>query len=432
MPIAPFAAPVTLPPSSRRITPAMRETARRCALAPDAFPARGEVMSFLERHWRLLGLSRASRDFLLAAIRCTRPADWREGGQPRCWAHNDWFIEQLSVTESSLRRSIRALAEGGFLAPFDQPNCHRRAPGRGKLQERGFLDLTPIQHAWSDWWRKALEQQKTDAECTALREDIARSHFRLNVIAEEHGRSGAILEAIELMRKLMTQRRRLTSREALTALAVEAERLVVRIERETSPSEQGPCTAKTAGKTAVYDGHHTDSFKKESTRMARSAAPIRIEQCGVGQTVSPDEAASGLDRDHLAKRRDADRHKSDLPPAVLLRLCPPLRDYVSTGRPDLAACVDAAHALAQSLGIAQPIWAEACLTLGRYRTATALAILATRIAEGARVLSPGAYLLAQCRREERGELFLARSLQRLRYELQRRSPHTVPPTGEKP
>lgn len=418
-----------LPPSSRRFTPAMLDTIRRCALAPDAYPARSEVLAFLGKHWRLVGLTRSTRDFLLAAIRCTRPDDWLEGGQPRCWAHNEWFVEQLTVTETAIRRSIRTLAEGGFVAPFDRPNCHRRAPRRGSNQSWGYLDLSPIQHAWADWWRAALDQEKRAAECEALREDVARSHFRLLDNIAGLGPSEEAPGAKEQMRRLMSRRRRLADPDALKALAVQAERLAARFACQITADEKKPCTSKTTGKTGENDGHHTESFNKKSTGMARPAAPVRIEQCGVGKADLPAGAPNELGRDRLAQRRDDDRRKSNLPPAVLLRLCPPLRDCVATARPDFAACIDGAHALAHTLGIAQPIWAEACLAMGRYRAATAVAIIATRISEGARVRSAGAYLLAQCRREERGELFLARSLQRLRYELSRHTAQNFPDSG---
>ncbi|GBQ21398.1 replicator initiator RepC [Gluconacetobacter sacchari DSM 12717] len=410
----------------------MLETIRRCALAPDAYPARSEVLGFLGKHWRLVGLTRSTRDFLLAAIRCTRPDDWMEGGQPRCWAHNEWFMEQLTVTETAIRRNIRRLAEGGFVAPFDRPNCHRRAPRRGSNQSWGYLDLSPIQHAWADWWRAAIDHEKRVTECEAIREDVARSHFRLleNIVGV--GASEDAPSAKEQMRRLMSRRRRLTDPDALKAIAVQAERLAARFARPITADQEKPCTSKTTGKIGGNDGHYTESFIKKSTGMARAAAPIRIEQCGVGKADLPAGASSELGRDRFAQRRDDDRRKSNLPPTVLLRLCPPLRDCVATARPDSTACIDGAQMLAHMLGVAQPIWAEACLTLGRYRAATAVAILATRIAEGARVRSASAYLLAQCRREERGELFLARSLQRLRYELRRQTMQSFPCSGASP
>lgn len=410
------AEPVLPPPSNRLFTPEMYTTLRLCSLAPDHYPARQDILAFIDRCWKLLGIGRVCRDFLSTVVLCTKAADWREGGFPRCWAHNEWFTRKLGLSDNGIRRCIRTLAEAGILVPIDRPNCHRRAPQPDDYAARGYLDLRPLQHAWPAWLRLENGASREVAERAALREDIAASHRQLKNAALADPRPEGIEDALSECRALLARRRRVNAVADLKVLAIRADALVrAALSARFSAAGAAPCTSKLGGMTPNFGGHHTESFMEESTSMARSRAPNRIEECGVGQDSDHAGPADALARVAADERRALDRKRADIPPRILIALCPPIRDHLPTSQPDIAACIDAASELAAAIGIAQPVWAEACMVLGRYRAAIAISVLATRMAEGVTILAPAAYILAECRREERGEFHLARSIQRLRY-----------------
>ena len=410
------AEPVLPPPSNRLFTPEMYTTLRLCSLAPDHYPARQDILAFIDRCWKLLGIGRVCRDFLSTVVLCTKAADWREGGFPRCWAHNEWFTRKLGLSENGIRRCIRTLAEAGILVPIDRPNCHRRAPQPDDYAARGYLDLRPIQHAWSAWLRMESGASREAEECAALREDIAASHRRLKDALLTDPFSQRISDALSECRILLARRRRVKTVADLKQLAIQADALVrVALSARISAVAAASCTSKLGGMSPTSGGRHTESFIGKSTSMARRSAPDRIEECGVGQDSERPGPADALARSAADERRALDRKRADIPPRTLIALCPPIRDHLPTSQPDIAACIDAGGELATAIGITQPVWAEACVVLGRYRAAIAISVLATRMAEGVTILAPAAYILAECRREERGEFHLARSIQRLRY-----------------
>lgn len=91
----------------------------------------------------------------------------------------------------------------------------------------------------------------------------------------------------------------------------------------------------------------------------------------------------------------------------VLRVSPPLRDYVSSARQTWSEIVEGANRLRQQLGISRPAWIEACQVLGRYQAATAVSIIA---AKRDTIRSPGGYLRGMTARARDGELYLLRSL----------------------
>lgn len=101
----------------------------------------------------------------------------------------------------------------------------------------------------------------------------------------------------------------------------------------------------------------------------------------------------------------------DEPPAAtprfVLRVSPPLRNYVLSPKPTWSEIVEAANCLRHQLGISRPAWIEACEVLGRYQAATAVAIIA---AKRDTIRSPGGYLRGMTARARDGELYLLRSL----------------------
>ena len=86
---------------------------------------------------------------------------------------------------------------------------------------------------------------------------------------------------------------------------------------------------------------------------------------------------------------------------------PSCKPGIHTASPDWADIVEAANGLRQQLGISRAAWIDACQAMGRYQTATAVAVIA---AKRETIRSPGGYLRGMIGRARDGELHLSNSL----------------------
>ena len=77
-------------------------------------------------------------------------------------------------------------------------------------------------------------------------------------------------------------------------------------------------------------------------------------------------------------------------PDELVRFAPKLKPYLRGPRPTWPDIVDAADWLRHDLGVSKSLWGEACVTMGRYLAAVALAIVSTK-EPGHFRSSPGGY-----------------------------------------
>jgi replication initiation protein RepC len=122
---------------------------------------------------------------------------------------------------------------------------------------------------------------------------------------------------------------------------------------------------------------------------------VRRQRCG--SSAPPDQARPAQPNTATA----------GLAPAVLAKLCSPLRVYLASGRPAWPDVVDAADYLRAELGISRSAWIDACQTLGRNDAAAAVAIIA---AKGSEIASAGGYLRGMTARARVGRLNLQGSL----------------------
>lgn len=97
----------------------------------------------------------------------------------------------------------------------------------------------------------------------------------------------------------------------------------------------------------------------------------------------------------------------------LVRLAPRLKPYLRTPSPAWPDIVDAADWLRHDLGISKPLWAEACLAMGREQAAIAVAIVSMK-PEGHFTATPGGYFNGMVTRARAGTLNLARTIWGLR------------------
>jgi replication initiation protein RepC len=96
-------------------------------------------------------------------------------------------------------------------------------------------------------------------------------------------------------------------------------------------------------------------------------------------------------------------------PAFVIQAAPPFRGFVPSSRPSQADIVEAAWHVRKHLGISSDAWGEACLSMGRWPAAVAVAAIAARH-EAGQVRSPGGLLRKMVELNDRGELRLDRTL----------------------
>jgi hypothetical protein len=95
------------------------------------------------------------------------------------------------------------------------------------------------------------------------------------------------------------------------------------------------------------------------------------------------------------------------------RLAPRLKPFLRRPSPGWADIVDAADWLRHELGVAKPLWGEACRVIGREGAALALAIVSTKEPGHFRTTA-GGYFHGMVAKAKAGELHLERSLWALR------------------
>lgn len=95
------------------------------------------------------------------------------------------------------------------------------------------------------------------------------------------------------------------------------------------------------------------------------------------------------------------------------RLVPRLTTYLGTASPTWPEVVDAADWLRHEMEIEDPLWAQACMTLGREAASVLVGLVSTKPSGHFRV-SAGAYCRGMLKKARAGELNLAQSIWALR------------------
>ena len=119
----------------------------------------------------------------------------------------------------------------------------------------------------------------------------------------------------------------------------------------------------------------------------------------------PEGAASMADEQKAPASPDLEDHA--ISPRFILKVSPALKPYIVSAKPTWAHVVDAADWVRGDLGISRHAWIEACITMGRYNAAAAIAVIAAKANE---IRSAGGYLRAMTERARQGNLHLARSI----------------------
>jgi replication initiation protein RepC len=93
-----------------------------------------------------IGLKAAHTSILDILFASTQPQDWELGRRPIVWTSNNFLMERLGLSFSSLRRHIRRMCDLGVIAMKDSSNGKRwgHRDDEGYIIEAYGFDLSPL------------------------------------------------------------------------------------------------------------------------------------------------------------------------------------------------------------------------------------------------------------------------------------------------
>jgi len=396
---------VRIAPGRRRMTLdhcRAAETAARFDGLPAGVTKKGQLLAAFKRACPALGISARLRDAVDTLMSWSRDPDWLGDSRPVVWPSNQELQDAWDVGKRQVQNILTALIRLGLIAARDGADGRRggKRDGDGRIIEAFGFDLSPLAVLHTEFLAAAAEHKQRCAIRGALRRRLSIARSAIRQIAEtalEQQAPGRDWRAwLDRADSLYRGRSADLDLDVLPALVEQVE--AVRAEGqaalaawlktvETSSAGALDCTPYTATNTLPAD--------KSATCNDADDEPMRRQRCG--SSAPPDQARPAQPNTATA----------GLAPAVLAKLCSPLRVYLASGRPAWPDVVDAADYLRAELGISRSAWIDACHTLGRNDAAAAVAIIA---AKGSEIASAGGYLRGMTARARAGRLNLQGSL----------------------
>jgi replication initiation protein RepC len=161
---------------------------------------------------------------------------------------------------------------------------------------------------------------------------------------------------------------------------------------------------------AAFDSQQNASAGAIGCTPITTTTQPKADNSATGNIDSEELSSGQSDSPASADSISPERSQQTLPavtPKFVLNVSPELKPYIHTASPSWADIVEAANGLRQQLGISRAAWIDACQAMGRYQTATAVAVIA---AKRETIRSPGGYLRGMIGRAQNGELHLSNSL----------------------
>jgi replication initiation protein RepC len=385
----------------RRLTPAhvqVQALAEGFAGLPEGV-SKGQALAAFKRAALPLGLSSRLRDAIDALFAFSEPQDWHPGHRPIVWPSNRKLESTLGLGRRQVQNVLTALIRARLITPVDSPTGRRwgrRDAKTGAIVEAYGFDLSPIGQRHDEFLALAERAAFEERERAALRRRLTIARKAIRQVAEsalEHGLTGRdwrswLAEAEGRALTLPTEPALAALREVVAALEERREEGEAALRRAFDSVQSAPSGAP------------------ECTPITTTTQP-QADKSATRKPDSQDNRSGPANRVHT----NTDEASPDDPPAptskLVIRVSPPLQDQLLSPLPGWPEVVEAADRLRYTLGISRVTWIDACQALGRYRAATAVAIIA---AKGGAIRSPGGYLRGMIARARAGELHLARSL----------------------
>jgi replication initiation protein RepC len=408
-----------VPTGLRRLTPSLLHadrTAESFAGLPDGVSAPGQLLAAFKAAAPRLGLSPRLVHALDWLFRFTQPQDWGRGGRPIVWPSAAMQREALGLSASQVKAINRALIEAGVVTMKDSPNGKRYGvrDRAGRIIEAYGFDLSPIAARHAEFVRLADEARAERAEMGRLRRraTIARNGItQILETAAEYGFPGDDWAALARDSRNLAGALRRVERPEEMVLGVES---LERRQRAARERLETLLLASTTGSAEAVDSdprgpeNRPHQYIYKSNTDPDQDTVLAPEACtaAVGQAIG--SSLSSVRQEPAEQGRVLKLH-----PEELVRLAPRLKPYLRRPSPTWPELVEAADWLRHDLDVSRPLWAEACLAMGREQAAVALAVVSTKDPVHFRT-TPGGYFHGMVTKAKAGELNLDRTLWAMR------------------
>ena len=364
--------------------------------------SRGHILAAFKRAASCLGIAPRLRDAVDVLMSYSQAQDWQAGRRPIVWPSNAALQEHLGLCKRQVQYLLRTLIDARLIVAVDSPTGRRwgrRHPESGVIVEAYGFDLAPLAVRYDEFLSLAERARADRAARAALRRRLTIASKAIRQIGETalaYALDGRDWEA-------WTQEAiALAGGVAADAALAELEAVVADLEvrradgetilktrfcpEDTAPSGAAECTPITTTNQLPADQSATRKPDLEISSHPKGAASTANEQ--------PAPTSPELEEHTIS-------------PRFILTVSPALKPYIVSPKPTWAHIVDAADWVRDDLGISRHAWIEACMTMGRYNAAAAIAVIAAKSAE---IRSAGGYLRAMTERARQGELHLPKSV----------------------
>ena len=367
----------------------------------------------------------------------TQPQDWEQGRRPIVWASNNFLMEQMGFSLSTLRRHVRRLAELGLIWIKDSPNGKRygHRDQDGVIVEAYGFDLAPLAARAEEFEALYAQIKEERAICTSLRNVITVTRRMIRAKIEKALQSGLrgpwkqMEEEFTVLLQGLPKRTTTANKlmdiadwfkafkdrveEAFEAAFDWPEESDVRSPNLVDRSENNVVSIIVKMKpTGASGGTHILTTKQPdpvtSNRFeTKHAAGVEPEKPETERVERPEEVDTEIEwSTHTSKR------SSDVDIPMLMATCPHFAEIArDLGGGFIRNWNDLHRAAGQirgMAGISEDAWNLSQKALGPAVAAAAIALIFDKHTTG-EVKSPGGYLRGMVEKAKIGELHLDRS-----------------------
>lgn len=390
-----------IPSGRRRITEAqLRATA---GLTGRFTPTRpGLVLAAFKKAAPALDIRRGVVDLIDGLMAFSQPCDWRGEWRPIVWPSNELLADLLGLEVSRVKELVRAALDAGLILAIDHGTRKRfgKRDATGRILFAYGFDLSPLAERMGLFEQAAAEQEARREEAKSLRREISRLRAAVLGLVECAGTADAPPLDWPAMagraRELGEQARQV--RDPLALAPIAGRLRAIHAEAEAALASAflvENCPAEPENRP-----HNTTTNQLSIGTPIASAAKPALESSS-GRSGVPQGPRSGIQVGAL--------RGFPMTPSVALQIAPAFRDLVPSSRPTWQEISEAAYIVRGALGISQHAYGQACLVLGRYEAATAIAAISAKHDAGL-VRSPGGLLRHMVEAHQAGTLHLDRTL----------------------
>jgi replication initiation protein RepC len=355
----------------------------------------------------------------------TQPQDWTAGGKPIVWPSAELQQQALSLGVTQVKAINRQLVEIGLVTMKDSPNCKRygKRDPQGRIVEAYGFDLSPMAGRLEEFQAVAARAREEREHLRHLRRRATIARKGLDQLLETAAEFGladpvwgklgaegrALAQALKQVENLEEMELGVCSLERIQREARE------RLESATSQPVDNSSKAVDSDPKGSENRPHQYNYKpnwnlEEDTVMAsRESSSSGEAGATIQKTVPVATQAKTQERPAVKPPRTDGGPVLRLTTDELVRLAPRFKPYLSSPCPTWPDIIEAADWLRHDLGVSQPLWGNACLTMGREHAAIALAIVSAKPAEHF-TSTPGGYFSGMVARAKAGTLNLSRTI----------------------